>query len=343
MTEVKALAMLMTIKNAVVDVPFGGAKGGISVNPQKLSAQELENLTREFTRKLAPIIGPNFDVPAPDVNTNPKIMNWISEEYALVNGKHEPAVVTGKPVEQHGSEGRTEATGLGGSFVLTEIIRKLKKKPQDLTVAIQGFGNVGFYLAKFLHKAGFKVVAIAEENGGIYIPEGIESIDNLYKCKEKLGFVAGCYCAGSVCDINNKQKIGAQDIGPAEVLELPVDIIVPAALGNAITTENASKIKAKIVLEMANGPTTSKADEILDSRDILVVPDILANAGGVAVSYFEWYQNIHHEKWTKEEVFKKLEQKMKAAVDQVYEAALKHKVNLRDAAYIVALERLKKH
>lgn len=342
MTEVKALAMLMTLKNAVVDVPFGGAKGGISVDPRKLSKHELESLTREFTRKLAPIIGPNVDVPAPDVNTNPIIMSWIVDEYTKTVGKNESAVVTGKPIELGGSEGRTEATGLGGSFVLQEIIKKLNKKPQDMTVAIQGFGNVGFFIAKFLQLAGFKIVAISEENGGIYIPEGVRSIDDLYECKKKHGFIAGCYCTGSVCDLENKEKIGAQDIDPAEVLEMPVDIVIPAALGNAITVENAHKIKAKIVLEMANGPTTSRANEIMKKNGVLVIPDILANAGGVAVSYFEWYQNMHHQKWTKEKVFTKLEQKMKSAVDHVYEAATKYKVDLREASYIVALERLSK-
>lgn len=343
MTEVKALAMLMTLKNAVVDVPFGGAKGGISVNPQELSAQELENLTREFTRKLVTYIGSTIDVPAPDVNTNPTIMSWIVDEYAKQTGAEDAAVVTGKPIELGGSEGRNEATGLGGSFVLQEVVSKLNKKPQDTTVSIQGFGNVGFFLAKFLEEAGFKIVAISEESGGIYIPGGIHSVDDLYKCKVKNGFIAGCYCKGSVCNIENKTKLGVQDIGASEVLELPVDIVVPAALGNSITIENAHRIKAKIILEMANGPTTSKANDILSKNGVLVIPDILANAGGVCVSYFEWYQNIHHERWTKKEVFEKLEQKMKTAVDQVYDASLEYKVDLRTAAFIVALKRLKEN
>jgi glutamate dehydrogenase/leucine dehydrogenase len=341
MTEVKALALLMTIKNAVVDIPFGGAKGGISVDPMKLSAREVEELTREFTRKLINVIGPKSDVPAPDVNTNPTIMEWIADEYSKSLRKREHAVVTGKPIEFGGSEGRTEATGLGGSYILQEIVKKLNKKNKDLTVAIQGFGNVGFFIAKFLEKSGFKIVAISEENGGIYIPNGIESVDNLYKCKLEKGYIAGCYCKGSVCDIKHKKNLGVQDIGPTEVLELPVDIIIPAALGNAITEKNAPKIQAKIILEMANGPTTSKANEILDKKNILVIPDVLANAGGVVVSYFEWYQNIHKEKWTKNKVLKKLELKMKTAIDNVYNMAKKHKTDLREAAYIVALNRLK--
>lgn len=341
MNEVKALALLMTLKNAVVDVPFGGAKGGIKVNPRKLSARELEELTREFTRKIAPLIGPKVDVPAPDMNTNPTIMAWIVDEYAKVNGKNEPAVVTGKPIEIGGSEGRTEATGLGGTIVLQEVIKKLGKNPKNMTVAIQGFGNVGFYIAKFLESTGFKIVAVSEENGGIYIPNGIPSIDELYRCKEKKGFLAGCYCIGSVCDLENKEKLGAKDIGAAEVLELPVDIVIPAAMGNAIAKDNVGKIKAKIILEMANGPITSEANIIL-KKNVTIIPDILANAGGVVVSYFEWYQNMHQEKWTKARVFKELEQKMKTAVDNVYKSSKKYEVDLREAAYIVALNRLKK-
>ena len=338
--DVKALAFLMTIKNAVIDVPFGGAKGGIKVNPKLLSADELERLTREFTRKLEPIIGPEVDIPAPDVNTNSKIMSWIADEYSKLTGEHSPAVVTGKPIEEGGSEGRTEATGLGGVFVLKEIIENLGKDPKKMTVAIQGFGNVGRYLAEYLHKEGFNIVAITEENGGIYITEGIKNFEALQSCKEKKGFVAGCHCLGSVCDLENKNKLGAIDIGPSDVLELPVDIVVPAAMGNVITKENAPKIKAKIILEMANGPTTSKADEILNDRGTVVIPDILANAGGVAVSYFEWYQNMHKEKWTKLQVYSKLEKKMKRATDKVFETSKKYSTNLREAAYIIALNGL---
>lgn len=342
MNEIKALALLMTLKNAVVDVPFGGAKGGIKVNPRKLTARELEELTREFTRKIAPLIGPELDVPAPDMNTNPTIMAWIVDEYSKIKGKSEPAVVTGKPIEMGGSQGRTEATGLGGTIVIQEMIKKLGKNPKNMTVAIQGFGNVGFFIAKFLEEAGFKIVAVSEENGGIYIPNGIPSIDELYKCKEKKGLLAGCYCIGSVCDLENKKELGASDIGAAEVLELPVDIVIPAAMGNAIAKDNAGKIKAKIILEMANGPITTEANKILNKKNVTIIPDILANAGGVVVSYFEWYQNMHQEKWTKTRVFEELEQKMKTAVDNVYKSSQKHKVDLREAAYIVALNHLKK-
>lgn len=343
MTEVKALAFWMTIKNSIVDVPFGGAKGGICVDPKKLSSQELEKLTRTLTQKLAPIIGPNIDVPAPDVNTNPTIMAWIVDEYAKITGKITPAVVTGKPLDRGGSLGRTEATGLGGVYVLSSILEKLGKNPKNMTVAIQGFGNVGRYIAGFLFEAGFKIVAISEENGGIYLPEGIDSIEDLQTCKEAKGFIAGCYCKASVCDLKNKKKMGIKDITASEVLTLPVDILVPAALGNSISTENVMKIKAPIILEMANGPITTKADEEFSKKGILVIPDVLANAGGVAVSYFEWYQNMHNEKWSKKEVFSKLQKKMEKATTEVFETSIKEKVNLRDAAYIVALNRLKNH
>lgn len=340
MDEVKALSFWMTMKNAVVNVPFGGGKGGISVNPKELSEGELERLTREFTRKLFPVIGPELDVPAPDVNTNSTIMSFIVDEYSKKAGQLTPAVVTGKPIENGGSEGRTEATGLGGSYVLLQILRKLEKDPRGLTIAIQGFGNVGVYVAKYLEEAGCKIVAIADSKGGIYVPNGIPNINEIEKCKKEKGFIAGCYCVGSVCDIKNKETLDAREITPEEILTLPVDIIIPSALENCITEENADKIQAKIILEMANGPTTLEADGILKGKEVLVIPDILANAGGVAVSYFEWYQNIHNEKWTKEEVFRKLKEKMEASTDEVYSASIEHKVSLREAGYIVALKRI---
>ena len=340
MDEVKALSFWMTMKNAVVDVPFGGGKGGIAVDPKKLSEGELERLTREFTRKLAPVIGPTLDVPAPDVNTNGKIMNWIRDEYARVEGEDAPAVVTGKPLEQGGSEGRPEATGLGGSYALQALMRALGKSPVGMTVAIQGFGNVGSFLAQFLQESGFLIVALSDSKGGIYVPRGIKDLKAVETCKERSGRLAGCYCVGSVCDLTNMESMGGRDISPEEVLTLPVDIIVPAALENAITEENADDIKASIVLEMANGPTTLEADAMLAKRGITVIPDILANAGGVAVSYFEWYQNMHQESWRKEDVFQKLKEKMEPASLAVYQASLEYKTSLREAAYIVALKRL---
>lgn len=340
MDEVKALSFWMTMKNALVDVPFGGGKGGIAVNPKDLSEAELERLTREFARRLAPNIGEGIDVPAPDVNTNAKIMGWIREEYEIVAGKAAPAVITGKAISNGGSEGRTEATGLGGSYVLDETLKLLGESIAGKTVAIQGFGNVGSYLARYVTALGAKVVALSDSKGGIYVPGGIPDIEAVEKCKESSGQLAGCYCIGSVCDIENQKALDGRHVGPEEILELPVDIIVPAALENALTIDNARNVKAKIVLEMANGPTTKDADEALAARGITVIPDILANAGGVAVSYFEWYQNIHDEKWAKEDVFKKLEEKMRTAARAVVEDSKQHGISLRDAAYTVALKRL---
>lgn len=342
MDEAKALAFWMTIKNAVVGVPFGGGKGGIAVNPKEFSEGELERLTREFTRKLAPIIGPEVDVPAPDVNTNGKIMTWIADEYARVTGAPAPAVVTGKPIGKGGSEGRTEATGLGGSYALLHLLKKRRLEPRNMTVAIQGFGNVGSYLARYLHQAGFKVVALSDSKGGIYVPDGIQSIEAVEACKEKKGMLAGCYCVGSVCDISNKDIVGAREISSDEILILPVDIVVPAALENAITDKNANKIKANIVLEMANGPTTLEADAILEKNGVTVIPDVLANAGGVAVSYFEWEQNRKNEHWKQTDVFARLKKSMGTATDAVLAAAKKHRVSLRESAYIVALESIER-
>jgi len=340
MDEVKALAFWMTMKNAVVDVPFGGGKGGITVDPKRLSEGELERLTRAFTRELAPYIGPEVDVPAPDVNTSAKIMQWIRDEYSNVVGKDSPAVVTGKPVEEGGSQGRTEATGLGGFYVLSEMMRITGRTNRKATVAIQGFGNVGSFLAGYLKDAGFSIVALSDSKGGLYIPRGIPDLKAVAECKEKSGKLAGCYCIGSVCDLSNMESLGGCDISPEEALELPVSIAVPAALENAITEENAGRIQASVVLEMANGPTTREADEILDKKHILIIPDVLANSGGVAVSYFEWYQNMHGETWEKEAVFGKLKEKMDTAAQAVHAVSKEYKVPLRDAAYIVALKRL---
>jgi glutamate dehydrogenase/leucine dehydrogenase len=340
--EVKALSFWMTMKNSVVDVPFGGGKGGIVVDPKKLSEKELEALTREFTRKLVKYIGPKKDVPAPDVNTNPKIMSWIVDEYSKAVKKHTPAVVTGKPLDNGGSQGRTEATGLGGVYTLMAILKTKKIKHKGMTVAIQGFGNVGRYLAIFLQKEGFKVVAVSDSSGTLYIPNGIPDLQQVHTCKEEKGKVSMCYCVGTVCDLKHKEKMGGKEISSDKILELPVDIVVPSALENVITKENADKIKANIILEMANGPTTLEADAILDKRGVMVIPDILANAGGVATSYFEWYQNLHKLKWTKPQVFKKLKEKMEKAATNVLRAQEKYKCTLREAAYIVALKNIEK-
>ncbi len=346
MDEVKSLAFWMMIKNALADIPFGGGKGGIEIDPRKLSEKELERLTRQFTNELAVNIGPYIDVPAPDVNTNAKIMDWITDEFKVQNAKLKvkytkdelKAVVTGKSVKNGGSLGREEATGLGGYFVLEQLIKKLGlRKP--LTVAIQGFGNVGSHLAKILFQNGFKVVAVSDSKGGIFENKGVGfNIEQVKKCKEEKGFLAHCYCIGSVCDLPEKYEDGV--ISNEKLLELPVDILVPAALENVITKKNAGKIKAKIVFEMANGPVSTEADEILNKKGILVVPDVLCNSGGVTVSYFEWLQNIKGERWGLEKVNKGLKDKMENAFEEVWKIRQDKKVNLRIAAYVLALRRL---
>ncbi len=330
--EVKALSLLMTLKNAVIDIPFGGGKGGIKIDPKLLSSDQLEELTREFTAQLAKYIGPDVDVPAPDVNTTPQIMSWIVDEYNKIpNGRtklNHHAVVTGKPVADGGSEGRTEATGYGGTYALLAVLKHLKMKPKGLSVAIQGFGNVGQYAAECLQQNGFKVIAVSDSKGGIYSPKGLPAASILAKYKAEKGRVLGF----------EKTK----EISSAELLTLPVDILVPAALESVIDEKNASKIKAKIILEMANGPTTDTADKILQKRKILVIPDVLANSGGVATSYFEWYQNVQHVKWTREDVLEKLKEKMEKAADEVFALHKKYKVAMRKAAFMSALLRIQR-
>ena len=345
MDEVKALSFWMMIKNALVGVPFGGGKGGIEIDPKTLNEKELESLTRQFTRYLALNLGPEIDVWAPDVNTNSKIMDWVENEYSKLTGSSQKAVVTGKSIKNGGSVGREQATGLGGFFVLEQLIKKLGFKKsfgyaQDrpLTVAIQGFGNVGSNIAEILFNNGYKIVAVSDVKGAIYdFKHTGFNIDLVKKCREKKGRLAGCYCIGSVCDIARKYD-GV--IPKDELLETPVDILIPAALENVITKKNARNIQAKIVFEMANGPVTYEADKILEKRGVLVVPDVLCNSGGVTVSYFEWFQNIHGEKWSQEKVENKLKEMMEVAFKEVWKIHVERKLNFRTAAYILALKRL---
>lgn len=321
--EAKALAFWMTMKCALVGVPFGGGKGGIEVDPKVLSEAELERLTRTFTKELALHIGPEKDVPAPDVNTNSKIMHWIYDEYSKLVGRETPMVVTGKPIEIGGSEGRTEATGLGGAYTLCAILKKMGKDPKGMTVAIQGFGNVGSFLARYLEEVGMKIVAISDSKNSVYAEEGLDIAAAEYQKKE----------------MGNFTGIGSP-ISPAEVLTIQADIVVPAALENAITESNANDIKAKIILEMANGPTTLDADQLLAERGVLVIPDILANSGGVIVSFFEWLQNKSSQKWRQDEVFHELKQKIEIAADKVFFMSRAKGISMRDAAYVVALKNI---
>lgn len=322
--EVKALSAWMTWKCAVVDIPFGGAKGGVVVDPSALSRSELEQVARNYIREIAQYIGPDVDVPAPDVNTNPEIMGWMLDEYEKVVGIKTPAVITGKPIELGGSEGRVPATGLGGFYILEELAKLLKKNPEDIKVAVQGFGNVGFYFAKFAADAGYKVVAVSDSKGGIYDEAGLD-IEAVMKTKESDGSVT---------------SFDAKKVSNEELLELDVDVLAPAALENVITKENAKNIKVKFVLELANGPVTPDADVELERCGIGSIPDILANSGGVTVSYFEWVQNKKGEKWSEAKVFRKLEKRIRKAFTAVKRVKEEKGITYREAAYVLAVQRV---
>ena len=400
--EVTALALLMAIKCAVVDLPFGGGKGGVTVDPKTLSAGELERLSRGYVRAFADMIGPETDIPAPDVNTNATIMGWMADEYIKIKraevgdtfsasplrqaqGKRQVfipseveglekthrgvsdfdflrATFTGKAIKDGGSEGRQEATGLGGLYVLRAVLAKMgyatsakgqgktvagRQTTQSnvsvgfdstsqprLTAAVQGFGNVGYNVAKFLYEAGFKIIAVSDSRGGILVPDGINP-DLTLECKQKNGYLSGCYCSGSVCDLNK-----GKPISNSAVLEHPVDILIPAALEGVITKENAGNVQAKVILEMANGPITPEADVILHRQGVTVIPDVLSNSGGVIVSGFEWEQNMKGEHWTKEEVNRKLEALLKKSTNAVWETAEMYRIDIRTASYIVAIKRI---
>lgn len=327
--EVKALAAWMTLKCAVVNIPYGGAKGGIKVDPSKLSEKELNRLTRRYTAAILPILGPEKDIPAPDVNTNAKIMGWIMDTYSMFQGHTVPGVVTGKPIEIGGSLGRKEATGRGVAIVTDEVAFRKGMDMQKCSIAIQGFGNVGGTAAKIFYEKGYRVAAVSDVSGGIYNPEGL----NIYEIMEYVsqnGRLKG-YSAKGVSEITNEQ-----------LLELDVDVLVPAALENQIDKENANKIKAKLIVEGANGPTTYEADKLLREKGITLVPDILANAGGVVVSYFEWVQNLQAIFWDEHEINSMLKKIMLRSFDEVYNITVEKKVSLRMGAYMLALDRVVK-
>lgn len=338
--EVQALATLMTIKCAVAGLPYGGGKGGVIVDPKKLSPTELERLSREYVKKIAHFIGEDRDVPAPDVNTNPQIMAWMIDEYEKIIGKKSPATFTGKPVERGGSLGRTEATGRGGVILLKALLNKIKGENfipfSNIKIAVQGFGNVGYYFAKIAEEEGFKIVAVSDSKGGVYVKDGL-SVETTLNCKKEKGMVAGCYCRGSVCDVKDGKTITND-----QLLTLPVDVLVPAALENVINEKNMRQIKAKIIIEMANGPITKEAYEYLTKKGIIIVPDVLANSGGVTVSYLEWVQGKQGYWWSEKEVNDKLEVMMIKAFEAIWERATKQKIPLKQAAFEVAIERILK-
>ncbi len=326
MDEVTALAMWMTWKCAVVNIPYGGAKGGVVVDPSKLSIGEIERLTRRFTSEISLIIGPEKDIPAPDINTNPQVMAWIMDTYSMHAGYSVPAVVTGKPIEIGGSRGRGEATSRGCVFTIQELAKRQGLDLKGVTVAVQGFGNVGSHAALILaEECGCKVVAISDVAGGLYNADGLDIKACVQTAKD----------TGSV--LNYKD---AQPITNKELLELDVHILVPAAIENQITRENAADIKAKIIAEGANGPITPEADKILNEKGIIIIPDILANAGGVTVSYFEWVQGLQELYWKEDQVVNELHKRMTTAFDEVYEYSKKEGVDMRTGAYLIALQRV---
>lgn len=326
--EVRALAALMTWKCAVVDIPFGGAKGGVEVDPSELSRAELERLTRAYTQMMLPNLGPRVDIPAPDVNTNEQVMAWIVDTASAALGHPVPAIVTGKPVELGGIVGRREATGRGVAIVTLRMLERLGWGRQGIRVAVQGFGNVGRWAARLLAEAGLVIEAISDISGAVWRPGGLD-LDDVERHLQASGNLLATYSAPGVRHMTN-----------AELLELDVDVLIPAAIENQITSANADRIRARMVVEGANGPTTLEAHRRLVERGVVVVPDILANAGGVVVSYFEWVQNLRGELWQLGQVHERLEEVMVRAIDAVWETAARLDVDARLAAFALALQRV---
>lgn len=329
--EVKALAAWMTFKCAVVNIPYGGGKGGVVCDPHELSERELRAITRRFTAAIMPLIGPDQDIPAPDVGSNAAVMGWMMDTYSMLKGHCVHGVVTGKPIELGGALGRNEATGRGVMFTTRNIMKKMGMEMKGTDVAVQGMGNVGSITAKLLHQEGMKVVAVSDVSGGIYKKEGLDIPAILaYLGKDRKNLLSGY------------EEDGMTRITNEELLELPVTVLVPAALENQINGTNADKIQAKLIVEAANGPIAAEADPILNEKGVVIVPDILSNAGGVVVSYFEWVQNIQSVSWTEEEVNAKLERIMNNSFEAVYNIAQEKKVPLRTGAYLIAVDRVVK-
>ena len=322
--EVRSLATLMTWKTALIDIPYGGGKGGIGINPGDYSKTELERISRKFFRAIDPIIGVNIDIPAPDVNTNAQVMSWFMDEYSQTHG-YTPGIVTGKPLELGGSEGREAATGRGTAIITREAAEKWNIDLKGAKVVVQGFGNVGSYAAKFLHEYGCKVIGVSDISGGLYEPEGFD-VDDLFDYNYKHRTIDG-YQQGK--KITNE-----------ELLALECDFLIPAALGSAINEQNVDSLNCKIIIEAANGPVTGEAADKLWKKKIAIIPDILTNAGGVTVSYFEWVQNLQQFKWPESEINEKLEQKMVNAFNEVYAVKENKKIPMRIASFMVAIDRV---
>lgn len=324
--EVKALSMWMTWKSAVVDIPYGGAKGGITCNPKTMSKGEIERMTRRFVQEIAPIIGPEVDIPAPDVNTTPQVMGWFMDAYSNLCGKRTPSIVTGKPLELGGSEGRVEATGRGVMVSVREVAQRINLDLSGARVVVQGFGNVGQYAADLMEQEdGTRTIAVSDSSGGIYNPRGLD-VAALRRIKDN---------GGRVIDYTDADRVNN-----AELLALECEVLVPSALENQLTEANADQVNARVVAEGANGPTTPEADAIFAARGIVGIPDVLANAGGVTTSYFEWLQGLHHEYWTRDRVIVRLEETIRRATANVWDVAQREKVDMRTAAYMVAVGRV---
>lgn len=332
--EVVSLAFWMTFKCAAVSLPFGGGKGGIRLDPKSFSKLELERLTRGYVQAVADFIGPDVDVPAPDVYTNSLIMGWMMDEYSTIHRRITPAAITGKPLPMGGSEGRPTATATGAFHVISRLMPELQVSSEPPTVAIQGFGNAGANLAEALFNADYKVVAVSDSQGAIYAPEGLH-VPSVKKVKEESSELQAIYCEASVCDMAGHERLTNE-----ELLTLDVDILIPCALENAITAKNADSVQANVVFEVANGPIDTEADQILAERGVQVVPDILVNAGGVTVSYFEWVQNRTGLSWTAEEVGDRLKERMVSETDRIWGIAEDSGLPVRTAAYMHALSRI---
>lgn len=324
--EVRALASLMTWKTALVNIPYGGAKGGICVDPRELSRKEMERITRKFVDQIHEIIGPDVDIPAPDMGTNAETMSWIRNQWEKYHGFN-PACITGKPVEDYGARGREEATGRGVGILAFKLLKRLGRRPADCRVAIQGFGNVGSHAAKYMHESEFKIVAVSDITGGYFNPNGLD-IPGMLQHTLKYGSLKG--------------YSGAESISNEQLLGLDVELLVPSALGNVIREDNVDNVKAKFVIEGANNPVHPLADEVLHDRGVVVMPDILANAGGVTVSYFEWVMNRQYYSWDLNRVRQQLDAVLSAAFEDVWQEANTHQVSLRTAAFMIAIARVKR-
>ncbi len=334
LAEVQALALWMTIKCAAVGLPYGGGKGGIVVDPKQLSRTELERLSRAYVRAMADFIGPDTDIPAPDVYTNARVMGWMADEYQAIKRAKLPAVITGKPIALGGSQGREEATGRGAFLVIEELAKRRDLEPGATRVAIQGFGNAAYHVARLLEKKGYRIVALSDSKGAIHSEDGFD-VESLWQEKQRTRKLQGVYCDGSVCEIVKHDRIRNE-----ELLELDVELLIPAALEGVIGPWNADKIRARHIVEIANGPVLGEVDATLREHGIVIVPDVLANAGGVTVSYFEWVQNREGYPWRIETVHSRLAEVMTRAFDEVWEMAESENRSLRDATYAVALCRI---